>query len=383
MNRKILNIFPLAFCLSISLASAFYNFSRVEAQTAQTPSRPRQTASPTPQTAAKPTVSPASVQTKTSATVSPTPEEDDVIKIDTELVNINVRVVDRNNRPINNLTQNDFKVYEENVVQPIEFFSKSEVPTNYSLVIDNSNSLRPQIEKVIEAGKILVNANRPDDETSIIRFVSSSKIEILQDFTNNKTDLSETLDNLYTEGGQTAIIDAVYLAAEKVNEYEKSRGSNDRKRRALILVSDGEDRDSYYKEQQLFDLLKETDVQIYAVGFVNELSKDSGLISKSPQGKAKAFLEKLATETGGKVYFPNSVGELNEIARDISNELRLQYSIGYSPTNTVQSNTFKNIKVVVADGPNKEKRIAVTRTGITRSNSDGKPNLQNQKPKGQ
>jgi Ca-activated chloride channel family protein len=380
MKRKILNVFALAFCLSISLASAFYNFSAVEAQTTQNPTRPRQTVSPGPQTPAKPTASPASVQTKTSPTVSPTPNADDpdeVIKIDTELVNINVRVVDRNNRPINNLTQNDFKIYEENVIQPIEFFSKSEVPTNYSLVIDNSNSLRPQIEKVIEASKIIINSNRPADETSIIRFVSSTKIEILQDFTNNKAELSETLDNLYTEGGQTAIIDAVYLAAEKVNEYEKSRNANDRKRRALILVSDGEDRDSYYKEQQLFDLLKETDVQIYAVGFINDLSKEGGLISKSPQGKAKAFLEKLATETGGKVYFPNSVGELNEIARDISSELRLQYSIGYSPTSVVQDNTFKNIKVVVADGPKKEKRIAITRSGITRSSgSDGKPSLQ-------
>lgn len=385
MKRKIFNFLPLAFCLSISLASAFYNFFAVKAQTAQTPSRSRQTVSPSPQAATKPTVSPTSVQTKTSPTVSPTPNIDDpneVIKIDTELVNINVRVVDRGNRPVNNLTQSDFKVYEENVLQPIEFFSKSEVPTNYSLVIDNSNSLRPQIEKVIEASKIIIGANRPDDETSIIRFVSSSKIEILQDFTNNKADLGETLDNLYTEGGQTAIIDAVYLAAEKVNEYEKSRSSNDRKRRALILVSDGEDRDSYYKEQQLFDLLKETDVQIYVVGFVNDLSKDSGLISKSPQGKAKAFLERLATETGGKVYFPNSVGELNEIARDISSELRLQYSIGYSPTNAVADNTFKNIKVVVADGPKKEKRIAITRSGITRTSSDGKPSLQNQKPKG-
>jgi Ca-activated chloride channel family protein len=387
MKRKIFNVFPLALCLSVSLASAFYNFTAVKAQTTQTTlTRPRQTVSPTPQAATKPTASPASVQAKTSSTASPTPNIDDpneVIKIDTELVNINVRVVDRNNRPINNLTQSDFKVYEENVLQPIEFFSKSEVPTNYSLVIDNSNSLRPQIEKVIEASKIIVNSNRAGDETSIIRFVSSSKIEILQDFTNNKGELSETLDNLYTEGGQTAIIDAVYLAAEKVNEYEKSR-ANDRKRRALILVSDGEDRDSYYKEQQLFDLLKETDVQIFAVGFVNELSKEGGFISKSPQGKSKAFLEKLATETGGKVYFPNSVGELNEIARDISSELRLQYSIGYSPTNAVQDNTFKNIKVVVADGPKKEKRIAITRSGITRSNnSDGKPSLQNQKPKGQ
>lgn len=290
-------------------------------------------------------------------------EEDDVIKVDTELVNLNVRVVDRNNRPINGLSQNDFKVFEDNVPQKIEFFDRSEVPTNYSLVIDNSGSLRQQLEKVIEAGKIIVATNRPADETSIIRFVSRDKISIEQGFTSNKVDLNDALDNLYIEGGQTAIIDAVYLAAERVNEYERTSGSDDRKRRALIIVSDGEDRDSYYNEAQLFELLRETDVQIFAVGFVSDLSRESGFIAKSPQAKAKAFLERLATETGGRAYFPKDMSELPGIAREIGNEMRMQYSIGYQPTNDREDGTYRNIKVVVDDGPNKQKRIAVTRAG--------------------
>lgn len=298
--------------------------------------------------------------------VPPTLKDDgEVYKVDTELVNLNVRVVDRNNRPIAKLRQGDFKIFEDDVPQRIEFFSEGEVPTNYSLVIDNSNSLRSQIEQVIEASKILVAANRPADETSIIRFVSSSKIEILEDFTANKTYLNEALDSLYTEGGQTAIIDAVYLAAERVNNYEKSSKSEDRKRRALVLVSDGEDRDSFYKETQLMELLRETDVQIYVVGFVKELSSDRGFITKSPQGKAKAFLERLATETGGKAYFPSDVSELNGIAREIATELRTQYSIGYIPTNEKQDGTYRNIRVMIEDGPNKQKRIPITRAGRT------------------
>src|SRR5580765_358580 len=107
-------------------------------------------------------------------TPSPTPkpikEEEGIFKVDTELVNINVRVVDRNSRPIGGLKQSDFTVIEDGVPQKIEFFSQSEIPTNYSLVVDNSGSLRRQIEKVIDAGKILVNSNRPADETMIIRF---------------------------------------------------------------------------------------------------------------------------------------------------------------------------------------------------------------------
>jgi Ca-activated chloride channel family protein len=367
MKKNYTDRFLLAFCLLT--AFAFYNFSVSKAQTTQSNSRVRQVDSPTPTPSPKVTPTPA---------VSKLPDEDEVIKIDTELVNLNVRVVDRNNRPISNLRQEDFKVYEDNVIQQVEFFTRSEVPTNYSLVIDNSGSLARQLEKVIEASKIIVNTNRPDDETSVIRFISSDKIEILQDFTSNKADLYDALDGMFKDGGQTAIIDAVYLAAEKVNEYEKSRDPNDRKRRALILVSDGEDRNSFYKEKQLFDLLKEIDVQIYTIGFVEDLEKEGGFISKSPQGKAKAFLERLATETGGKSYFPNDVGELNNIAADISRELRTQYSIGYIPMNDKKDGSLRTIKVAVADGPDKQKRIAVTRSSrVANNDKSSAPTLKN------
>lgn len=301
-----------------------------------------------------------------SPTVSPTPRlEDQEIKIDTELVNISVRVVDRNNRPINNLRQGEFKIYEDGVPQQIEFFSQSEVPTNYSLVVDNSGSLRQQIDQVIDAGKVLVSSNRPDDETAIIRFVSSDKIEVLQDFSKNKTDLNDALENMYIEGGQTAIIDAVYLAVERLNQSNTPEKDLDRTRRAIVLVTDGEDRSSYYSEAQLLELLKESDVQIFVVGFVKELSSDRGFISKSPQGKAKAFLERLANATGGKSYFPASAAEMNTIAKDIASELRTQYSIGYIPSNDRKDGSYRNIKVAINDGPGGQKRIAVTRAGRT------------------
>jgi len=332
-----------------------------------------------PEYTAAQSVQPKATPTPSRVSASPLPaptvnEEDEIIKVDTELVNLNVRVIDRNNRPINGLQQSEFKIFEDNAEQKIEFFSKSEVPTNYALVIDNSGSLRHQLEKVIEAGKIIVNTNRPDDETSVIRFVSRDKISVEQPFTANKPDLVDALDNLFIEGGQTAIIDAVYLAAEQVDKYEKVRGGNDRKRRALVIVSDGEDRDSFYNEAQLFELLRETDVQIYAIGFVNELSKEGGFISKSPQGKAKAFLERMASETGGKAYFPKDISELAGLAAEIGSELRMQYSIGYIPTNDKSDGAFRNIKVVVDDGPNKQKRIAITRAG--RVAESGAPALQ-------
>ncbi|MBA3634244.1 MAG: VWA domain-containing protein [Acidobacteria bacterium] len=314
---------------------------------------------PTPIANVTPTISPSLSPTNLPV------EDEEVLHIETEEVSLNVRVVGNNNRPISNLNQSDFEVYEDNVLQPITSFTTTEVPIINALVIDNSRSLRSQLRKVIEAGKIIVDSNRPKDESTIVRFVSTDKIEVVQDFTTNKSSLNQALDNLFVEGGQTAIIDAVYLTAKKVEQYQNSQKKDDIKIRAIILVSDGDDRGSSYKEQQLFELLRQSNVQIYAVGFVNNLSKELDASGINRREKAKAFLTRLTQETGGKVYFPDSADELPQIASDISGELRTQYLISYTPTNETRDGTFRKIKVVIAEGANKEKRIAITRTGRT------------------
>ncbi len=187
----------------------------------------------------------------------------------------------------------------------------------------------------------------------------------MQDFTFRKDSLENALDNLFVEGGQTAIVDAVYQTAKKVDEYQKSRKREDVRLRAIILVSDGDERGSAYTEQQLFDLLRVSEVQIYAVGFTANLSKTSEASGINRQEKAKSLLTRLAQETGGKVYFPNSIEELSQIASDISAEMRTQYLISYTPTNENRDGTFRRIKVEIADGASKEKRIAITRAGRT------------------
>jgi Ca-activated chloride channel homolog len=300
-------------------------------------------------------------------------DEDEVLRIETEEINLSVRVVDANNRPVANLRESHFKVYEDNVVQPITYLTTTEVPIINALVVDNSRSLRTQLQTVIEAGKILVGANHPQDESTVVRFVSADKIEVVRDFTTNKKLLEDALNNLFIEGGQTAIIDAIYLTAQRLDQYHNSGKKDDVRRRALIVVSDGDDRSSKYNEQQLFDLLRESDVQVYAVGFVNGLSATvAPNEQKSRQERARAFLTRLAEETGGRVYFPDSTDELLKIARDISTDLRTQYLITYAPTNETRDRSFRNIKVEVAPGANNEKRTAITRTGRTAA-PDGKP----------
>jgi Ca-activated chloride channel family protein len=225
--------------------------------------------------------------------------------------------------------------------------------------------MRSQIDKVIEAAKEIVNSNKPGDETFLVRFIDSDKIETLQDFTSSKQALMDALDSMFIEGGQTAIVDAVYLSSEHVSRYKKTE-FDDRRRRALILVTDGEERNSYYKKEQLFAKLREEDVQIFVIGFVNDLERENGnLIRRSSREDATNFLNRLAKETGGRAFYPTSLSELPGIANEIIRDLRTQYVVSYSPTNKVRDGSFRSIRVAINEGPGGEKRIALTRTGRT------------------
>lgn len=341
-----------------------------------TPAKPAATSTPTPTPQSQrpaqvpergaPTLGEPPPVPKLKPTPTPTPpaliEEGDILRTDTDLVQLHVRVIDRNNRPINNVRAEEFHVFEDGVAQPIADITRQEVPISYGMAVDTSGSLRSQLPTVIDAGKTIINANRPGDETFLVRFISSDKIETVQDFTDKKELLMDGLDSFYIEGGQTAIIDAVYLSAEHVSEYKKS-DVDDRRRRALIVITDGEDRNSFYKQEQLFARLREEDVQIFVIGFVNELEKEAGFIRKSPRERAVTLINKLAEETGGRAFFPESVSELPQIANEIIRDLRTQYVIAYNPTNKNPDGSFRSIKVTVDQPANTDKRIALTRNG--------------------
>jgi Ca-activated chloride channel family protein len=352
----------------------------------QPDSRPRQTTTATPTPQQTPAATPAQTGPgrriapqlgapppppvlKPKPTPVPDPNSAEIsegerLTINTELVTLHVRVIDRNNHPINRLGKDEFKVFEDGVPQPIFAFTEEEVPVIYGLAVDTSGSLRPQFNQVIDAAKTIINSNKKGDETFLERFISSDKIETVQDFTPSRDALLDGLDTLYIEGGQTAVIDGVYLAAEHVAEY-KSGGDDDRRRRALIVVTDGEDRASYYPEAQLFQRLREEDVQIFVIGFVNDLEADKGLIRKSPRDKAVNLINRLASETGGRAFFPQSISELPQIANEIVRDLRTQYVISYDPTNKAHDGTYRSIKVSVAQPSGSDKRIALTRSGRT------------------
>jgi Ca-activated chloride channel family protein len=292
-------------------------------------------------------------------------DENEVVKIESNLIQLHVRVVDRFNRPVNDVRKDDFRVFENGVQQEIASFTREEVPISYGLVVDNSGSLRFQINQVIEAAKTIVESNKPGDETFVIRFVGSEQIELKQDFTPERQSVFDALDEMFVEGGQTAVIDATYLAASHASEHKRGDPLQDRRRRAVILVTDGEDRSSHYKQEQLFEALKEQDVQIFVIGFVNELDKERGLITKSKRQKAMDLLNRLAEQTGGRAFYPNALSELPGIAEQITKDMRTQFVLSYTPKAKARPGEFRPVRVAVADAPGKEKRIAITRAGYT------------------
>ena len=271
------------------------------------------------------------------------------------MVVLNVRVTDSENHSVSDVPREDFRITEDGRPQTISFFSKEDIPLTYALAVDTSGSLRSQFDRIIATAATIVSNNQPDDETLLIRFISSDKIEKVQALTSDSRAVIKGLQNLRIEGGQSAVLDAVYLAADSVSENKV--GDKSLRRRAMILVTDGEDRASYYNEDQVFKFLGQHDVQIFVIGFVNELR---GRV----RTKATALLTRLATDTGGRVFFPSSVSELVSITKEIIRDIRTQYILGYVPTNA-SNNSFHKVLVSVAEKTGAEKRIAVTRVGYS------------------
>ncbi len=284
----------------------------------------------------------------------PSQKDSDTITIGRTLVLLDVTVVDPSNKPVMDLKQEEFNVTEDKVQQKIEFFSREQVPVSLVFAIDTSGSMRPKLDIVVKASTNLVKEGRRDDEMAVIEF--KDQPELLEEFTGDINDVIDTLNGLVASR-QTAMLDALYLAAD----YAYKEGKN--RRKAVLVVTDGLDNDSFYKFGEVVNHLKEIDVQIYLIGFINDLDKDSGLFKKSPKDKAEGLLNKLAEETGGKAFFPRELSEVPQIAQQISTDLRTQYAIGYYPSNSAKDGTFRAVKVQVNSGA--RRLLARSRSGYT------------------
>ncbi|HEU0173299.1 MAG TPA: VWA domain-containing protein [Blastocatellia bacterium] len=274
------------------------------------------------------------------------------IKIPTEMVQLDVKVTDQDGRPVPGLTKNDFAVYEDKVSQSIETINSEEAPVSIGLVVDTSSSMRAKLYTVSLAARGLIKQMRPDDEAFLAQF--KTETALVQEFTSNQRELEDALGRLYLKGG-TALLDAIIATADHAREMGK------RRRKALVVITDGLEKNSSAKEKEVIETMKEDEVQLYLVGFVDE-EVSFGPFVRPPAKKAKDLLTRLAEDSGGRAFFPTDVREMPAIAAQIAKDLRAQYVISYYPSNDMRNGSFRSVRVVVDHG-DKRKLIARTRHG--------------------
>jgi Ca-activated chloride channel family protein len=275
-------------------------------------------------------------------------------------VKLTMIVTDDKNHSVDDVRQEEVQLVEEKQPQTISLFTKDVRPIDYAVVVDTSGSFKTLLKSVVQTAKILTNSNRPDDETFVESFVNSAHIETNQEFTADKTKLSATLDSLYVRGGQSAVIDAIYLAVKHTAEY---RGGPAERRRAVVLFTDGEDRASFYDEDKLVKLLRESDVQVFIVGITRELEKQGGLVRASPRDKAEGLLNRIAEESGGRVFFPRDTEETSEAIEQIAHDLHFQYLLGYERQGKPGEKDLRKLKVKLTNIPGRGKLSVIARPG--------------------
>jgi len=279
-------------------------------------------------------------------------------EVQPNLVKLDVIVVDRSNHSVDDVQKEDLQLFDEGSQQTISHFAREERAAKYGIVIDTSGSLRSLFPAVKAAVTAIVQANRADDQTFVTRFVSSDKIQTVQELTSDKPDLMKAINGLSVEAGQTAVIDGIYAAAAYA---VKHRTPNERV--ALVLISDGEDRASHYTEKGLLKYLRENRIQVFAIGLVRDLDDEKTLIRTSPKKRAIEFLKRLGTETGGRAFFIESEKDLTKSVFEIAHDLRIQYAIGYTPNHKPDLSERK-VQVKVINSPGRENRTAITRSII-------------------
>lgn len=277
-------------------------------------------------------MSDAPTPTPTPPTQLPTEIDDDgSVLVNTDLVTLNVTVMDNYNRYVTGLGKEAFTIIDNNQPQEISFFSSEDTPASIAVLFDVSGSMSG--EKVARARDALshfVQTSHERDEYFLIGF--SSRAHLLLDRTRDSDALLNKMTLVDTRGN-TALYDAVYLGVEKLRRASHPK-------RAVLLISDGQDNNSRYTFSELRRLLKESDTLIYSVGI------DSGAANEDA-ARGSSILDELSSVTGGKAFFPQTTAALNDVFERIALELRYQYSIGYRPADFTPDGKWRKVKVKV------------------------------------
>ncbi len=256
------------------------------------------------------------------------------LKIDVDLVMVSVAVSDSDGRPVTDLKEQSFQLFEDKIEQKIRYFSSEAAPISIGIILDISHSMQKKLSFAKDAALKFLETGTPDDEYFLVEF--SNRANIAQGFTSDITRLRDKL-SLVPAQGNTALYDAVYLGLAQLK-----KGQNPKK--ALLLITDGEDNHSRYSRRDIREFVREADAQIYVI--------DMG----------RALVGELADMTGGHSYRA-SVADLEDTCEKIALELKSQYVIGYESTNGNKDGKFRKVRVKVTPPEGMLKVNARTREG--------------------
>jgi len=257
---------------------------------------------------------------------------DRAIRVDVDLVLVNVTVTDPFNRLVTGLEKENFRVFEDNSEQELVHFSSEDVPISLGVIFDMSGSMSNKVDKARLAAVQFFKTANPQDEFFLVSF--NDRAQLTSRFTGSVEELQNRL--MYTSAhGRTALLDAIYLGLSQM------RGAHNAKR-ALLIISDGGDNHSRYNEGDIKNFVKESDVQIYAIGIYDPL----GYRNRTPEElNGPSLLTEVTEMTGGRAFPVENLNDLPDTAAKIGMELRNQYVLGYKPSNHSRDAKWRKIKI--------------------------------------
>jgi len=259
-----------------------------------------------------------------------------------DVIAMNVTATDASRHYVTDLDRQDFQIFEDGRPQQVTFFRKSSQPLALALLIDTSASMAPNLAVAQEAAVGFVRALGPEDIASVIDF--DTRVEVRQDFTTDRSALEHAIRKT-AAGGSTALYNAVYIALKGLNKTIGDERLEERRRRAIVILSDGEDTSSLLGFDEVLDLAVRSDTAIYAIGLLGP--EISATLVKQPND-AQFVLRRLSEQTGGRVFFATYAKELNGVYGKIRAELASQYFLAYESTNPRRDGQFRRISVRVS-----------------------------------
>ncbi|MEP6593421.1 MAG: VWA domain-containing protein [Acidobacteriota bacterium] len=268
-----------------------------------------------------------------------------VFRSGASLVSLNVTVSD-GKRLVPGLKPEDFAVYEDGVLQHVQFFEAREIPIDLILLIDTSASMGDKMDVVHDAAVGFLTTLRPRDRGAVVTF--GDRVNISQVLTSDRALLERAVRSAQA-GGSTALNNAIYVALKQFARSAQQEGEV--RRQAIAVLSDGEDTSSVIGFDDVLGMARKSGINIYTICLQNQYAVARLESSRRYFSESDFAMKSLAQETGAQSYFPQSVQDLRGIYAGISDELANQYSIGYAPTNARPDGRFRRIVIKVAEHP--------------------------------